>query len=161
MQTFVPHIDYDECARVLDNKRLNKQLLEGRQIIDILCDGRTKGAWVNHPAVKMWRGSERELFHYLKSIRDEVERRGIAWEKNWNAIIDIVENAKVYGLRSPEWWGDIRVHTSHRENLYDKDPEYYDQYYYSGKKIACCDRCSYFWPTHTLYYNLEMEDVFA
>ena len=156
MQTFVPHTDYKECARVLDNKRLNKQLLEGRQIIGILTQGKTKGAWVNHPAVKMWRGSERELFNYLRAIRDECSKRGIATEKNWNAILDFVENATVYGERSPEWWTDIRVFHSHRQNLFDKDPEYYGQYAYSGPKVTCCDRCNYFWPTHLLIYNEEL-----
>ena len=51
MQTFVPFADFDMSAQSLDNKRLNKQLLEGRQVYQILADNRTKGGWVNHQAV--------------------------------------------------------------------------------------------------------------
>jgi hypothetical protein len=32
MQTFLPYKDFDQCAETLDNKRLNKQILESYQI---------------------------------------------------------------------------------------------------------------------------------
>ena len=31
MQTFLPYADFVECARVLDDKRLNKQIVEAEQ----------------------------------------------------------------------------------------------------------------------------------
>jgi hypothetical protein len=160
MQTFVPYADFAESAVVLDNKRLNKQLLEGRQILGILATRKTKGAWVNHPAVKMWRNHEVSLFEYLEAIRDECIVRGIQTEKNWNAIIDIHNNA-LYTLRYrefPLWWNDERVHQSHRNNLYRKDNIYYGQFS-QEKFVSCCDKCNYFWPTHTLYYNSEFMEV--
>lgn len=36
MQTFLPYPSFSECAKVLDNKRVQKQLLECTQILDIL-----------------------------------------------------------------------------------------------------------------------------
>jgi len=33
MQTFLPYKDYVQCAEILDNKRLNKQILESYQIL--------------------------------------------------------------------------------------------------------------------------------
>ena len=56
MQTFVPFDNFIESSKSLDNRRLNKQLLEGRQIYKIIYTDQRSGAWANHPAVKMWRG---------------------------------------------------------------------------------------------------------
>lgn len=154
MQTFVPFADIHKSADSLDNKRLNKQLLEGRQIYSILSSQRTTGGWVNHPAVKMWRNYDNGLFAYLTGVYDVCNDRGIATEKNWSAILEM-HNSNWHrgtGVIMPPWWGDNRVHESHRNNLYAKDPEYYDDFS-SAKRIACCEKCNYFWPTHTLHYN--------
>lgn len=156
MQTFVPYTDHSKSALVLDSKRLNKQLLEGRQIYSILSSGRTTGGWVNHPAVKMWRNYDNALFAYLEAIKDECVERGIQTEKNWNAIIDMHKwnYNRGSGMIDPPWWGDERVHLSHRHNLYVKDSAFYAAFEYEPN-FTCCDRCNYFWPTHTLIYNNE------
>ena len=156
MQTFVPYADMHESAVVLDNKRLNKQLLEGRQIYNILVENRTKGGWVNHPAVKMWRNYDNALYAYLENVMLECVFRGISVEKNWSAITEMHKNNWDRGsnIVMPPWWGDERVHQSHRNNLYNKDPEYYAEFVCDGR-VTCCDKCNYFWPTHTLYYNLQ------
>jgi hypothetical protein len=159
MQTFVPYADMYESASVLDNKRLNKQLLEGRQIYSILSSNRTKGGWVNHPAVRMWRNYDNALFEYLIAIKHECDQRGISTEKNWEAIQEMYDWNWDRGdnIVMPPWWGDERVHESHRNNLYVKDPEYY-AHFGNNNRVTCCDTCNYFWPTHTLYYNLELEE---
>lgn len=156
MQTFVPYADFNQSAAALDNKRLNKQLLEGRQIYSILVSGRRSGAWVNHPAVKMWRNYDMALFEYLVAMKDECNDRGIATEKNWNAILELHDNNWNRGSKvvMPPWWNDNRVHESHRNNLYVKDSDYYSMFS-NANRIACCDKCNYFWPTHTLFYNAE------
>jgi hypothetical protein len=160
MQTFVPYVDMYESASVLDNKRLNKQLLEGRQIYSILSSGRTRGGWVRHPAVLMWKGYDNALFEYLIAIKYECDERGISTEKNWDAIQEMYDWNWDRGdnIVMPPWWGDERIHESHRNNLYIKDPEYYAEFR-NANRVACCDKCNYFWPTHTLYYNLEMEQL--
>jgi hypothetical protein len=156
MQTFVPYPDFAESAAVLDNKRLNKQLLEGRQIYQILVSGRRTGGWVNHPAVKMWRNYDMSFFNYLESVKDECVHRGIQTEKNWNAILDLHEKNWNRGSKivMPPWWNDERVHESHRNNLYVKDSGHY-AIFSSAKRVACCDKCNYFWPTHTSVYGAE------
>jgi hypothetical protein len=160
MQTFVPYADFNRSAAVLDNKRLNKQLLEGRQIYQILASGKTKGAWVNHPAVLMWRNFDNALFSYLEAIKDECVARGIQTEKNWTVITNTHEwnYFRGTGFTLPAWWNDERIHLSHRQNLYQKDPSWYGDFAYdfSISKSHCCDRCNYYWPTHTLWYNAEM-----
>mgnify|MGYP002737933529 CR=1 FL=1 len=149
MQTFVPFNDITFSAQALDNKRLNKQLLEGRQIYGILSSGKTKGAWVNHPAVKMWRCYDNGLYSYLVAIYKECVSRGIKADKNWEAIEQIHESNWNRGSNTvmPAWWGDNRVHESHRNNLYVKDSNYYIDFA-NANRTTCCDKCNYFWPTH-------------
>ena len=160
MQTFVPYANMQESAAVLDNKRLNKQLLEGRQIYSILSSGRTKGGWVRHPAVLMWKGYDNALFKYLIAIKHECDSRGISTQKNWDAIQEMYDWNWDRGDNTimPSWWGDERVHQSHRNNLYVKDPEYYAEFMHDDK-VTCCPDCNYLWPTHLLMYNLEMEET--
>ena len=160
MQTFVPYTDFSESAASLDNKRLNKQLLEGRQIYQIIVERRMHGGWVNHPAVKMWRNYDNALYSYLDAIKSECNKRTISTEKNWSAILHLYHRNWDRGneIVMPPWWGDDRVHLSHRQNLYTKDPEYYAEFFSDSirPKSSCCDRCNYFWPTHTLYYNADL-----
>ena len=151
MQTFVPFADHKKSASVLDNKRLNKQLLEGRQIYGILSSGKRKGAWVNHPAVLMWRNRENALYSYLEAIKLECDSRGISTKKNWDVITQMHDANWDRGgkVLMPEWWGDVRVHQSHRNNLYVKDSEYYAQFS-NDDRVACCGHCNYWWPTHKM-----------
>lgn len=151
MQTFVPFDNFEDSASVLDNKRLNKQLLEGRQIYKILASNQLKGAWVNHPAVKMWRGFDNALFEYLRVIKDECLYRNIQTEKNWNALTEMHDGNWYRGnnIVMPNWWGNDKVHESHRNNLYVKDPTHYDMFV-NDQRQTCCDRCNYFWPTHKI-----------
>lgn len=157
MQTFVPYADIYKSAAALDNKRLNKQLLEGRQIYKILSTNQRKGAWINHPAVRMWRNYDNGLFEYLVAIKDECLYRNIATEKNWDAITEMHKWNwnRGSGIVMPPWWGDERIHESHRNNLYIKDSEYYVDFVHDNR-VTCCDRCNYFWPTHTTFYNGEL-----
>lgn len=160
MQTFVPYADAKLSAQRLDKKRLLKQLLEGRQIYKILSTNQHKGAWTNHPAVKMWRNYDMGLYSYLIAMRDECGSRGISWEKNWDAIQTMHDNNWNRGdnVVMPPWWGDERVHQSHRNNLYRKDPEYYAEFS-NDNFVSCCDNCNYVWPTHLLMYNEDLLGV--
>lgn len=161
MQTFVPFDNIEDSAAVLDNKRLNKQLLEGRQVYQILATNRTKGGWVNHPAVLMWKNYDMGLFSYLEGIKNECVYRGIKTDKNWDAILDLHENNWHRGdnIVMPAWWGDERVHQSHRNNLYRKDPEYYAEFQHD-EFISCCSTCNYVWPSHYIMYHNEFTGYF-
>ena len=52
MQIFLPYKDVFETAKCLDNRRLNKQIIECRQILDAI-DENSKAS-CNHPIVKMY-----------------------------------------------------------------------------------------------------------
>lgn len=64
MQTFLPYVNFAESAKCLDYRRLGKQRVEAKQILDVL-NGKTT-AWQNHPCVKA-------LKYYLKIIKQYLQ----------------------------------------------------------------------------------------
>ena len=45
----------------------------------------------------------------------------------------------------------MRITTTHKANLFKKDPIYYFKYQYAESSThnkPCCDGCKYYWPTH-------------
>lgn len=121
IQTFLPYPSFTESARVLDYKRLGKQRVEVKQILNAL-DGKSKG-WTNHPATNMWRGYEAALALYGIKMCQEWIARGykdsLLPEFQERFILDHKS------LDNPEWLGDARVHVSHQSNLIRKDPQFY------------------------------------
>lgn len=132
MQTFLPYIGhadsplafYEECAGLLDQKRLGKQRVENLQIMKALLTGQ---GWVNHPVTKMWAGYEFSLLTYQKAICYE-------WVHNLGfKDTCFVKTASLYfehrpieaSCPTPPWLGDPLVHRSHRANLVRKDYDYY------------------------------------
>ena len=120
MQTFLPYSDFDRTAKCLDYKRLGKQRVEAWQIHQIVSGQRTKGGWLNHPAVRMWMGFPNLLAWYYNAIVDEWVSRGY---KNTMEIIMVPPS-----ITEPLWMGDKDFHDSHKSNLLRKDPEFYGQY---------------------------------
>lgn len=152
MQTFVPYESFRETASVLDSKRLNKQILEGFQILKVLGNPDPKAAWRNHPAVKMWRGHEHGLFSYLQAMIKEATARGIKTDKNRANILWVRErDLDQWGKGMPDWYTNkaelLRVTDSHKANLFRKDPEFYAAFNHFDAN-PCCERCQYYWPTH-------------
>lgn len=155
MQTFLPYTSYRECAKALDNKRLNKQILECYQILNVLSGQSPTGAWRNHPAVLMWAGAENNLYDYTMAMVKEASLRGIKTDKNLENLKALYAKCKsMWGNHSPVWKKQKHrehVHITHRVNLYKKDPIYYASF---GKFVddeyntPCCEACKYYWATH-------------
>ncbi len=138
MQTFLPIASFDLSALALDKQRLGKQRVEAYQILRAL-NGQSKG-WVNHPATKMWRGYERALRQYLRAMILEWIARG------YKNTMDIPEYDPCVPM--PPWFGDDRLHASHRANLKRKSLREYGHY---GEDPAT----PYFWPSeHEEYSNV-------
>jgi Pyrimidine dimer DNA glycosylase len=160
VQTFLPYTSTIACAQGLDNKRLNKQILEGYQILNILSGKSKGGAWRNHPAVLMWKGFERGLWTYIEAMVQIANLRGIKTENNVRNLKALHDQCwETWGDKRPEFWNDetkvMRIVTTHRANLFNKDPMYYAKYQSavnSPYNSPCCpDRkepCKYYWPTH-------------
>ena len=131
MQTFLPFPDFDQCAKVLDYRRLGKQRVEAYQIWQTLTG--VNAGWQNHPAVKMWRGFESALLFYHDIIIKEWVARGY----NNNMLL----RAEELSFKLPPWLGDERLHKSHRSNLVRKLPTHY------GNIFTDVDgNLPYYWP---------------
>ena len=125
MQIFLPHADFIQSLKCLDNKRLGKQRVETYQIISAITrrpklDGTPYKGWLNHPCTVMWKNYVPALKLYLNDSIDEWVSRGF---KNTMEYERINEE-----LVLPSWFGNERFHSSHRANLLKKEPEFYNRY---------------------------------
>jgi hypothetical protein len=156
MQTFLPYAEYELVAESLDSKRLNKQILECYQILNVLSNPDPRAGWRNHPAVKMWRGREFALHDYVQVMIVEADSRGIKTDKNYDNILRLRKAmGNLWGTGKPSWMSIdsimTRVTTTHKANLYKKAPEMYPQFREAVSDTnnkPCCDRCQYYWVTH-------------
>jgi hypothetical protein len=136
MQTFVPYSDFAESAYVLDYRRLGKQRVETMQILNAIVFNRSHG-WRHHPATKMWENNPNGLAAYGVAICREWIGRGYR-----DTCLE-----KISGIMTPDdtdlpfWWGDERVHSSHRSNLLRKNPDHYGAFGWTDNPSD-----PYFWP---------------
>lgn len=140
MQTFLPYNNFAASARVLDRQRLGKQRVECLQILRALL-GESKG-WVNHPAVKMWKGYEYSLWSYATAVCQEWRARGY----NDTCLQKIDELCTKHNVDSlsqiaPPWLGSESFHSSHRAALLAKNFKWYSQF---GWKET--PEINYVWP---------------
>lgn len=156
MQTFLPAPIFKDCAKHLDDKRVNKQRVECLQIYNACvgirhkADGTEVGpakGWKNHPAVRMWKGYEAMLCVYSAYMCAECDTRGFADNNNLRSFFN--NRMLRHEFRIPPWWydADIRnkiVH-SHRCNLVRKDFEYYAPQF-PDVQPSQIYTTNYFWP---------------
>lgn len=142
MQVFVPMQTFAACARVLDNQRLNKQLLEGTQILRTLLEGST--GWSGHPACKAWQYHPQTLVKYCRAISAELTAvRGY----NLKALppkLDMWDDGSALDL--PEWWGDTEIHDSHKARLLQKNYAHYSQFGWEDLLDEKWCNINYKWP---------------
>jgi len=123
MQTFLPFPCFKSSAKALDYKRLGKQRVEARQILNLLEARTNKKGFRNHPAVKMWKGYEMALRHYLNCCIDEWVLRGYK-----NTMEKEIIECNIKNITYPPWFGSKSFHASHRSNLLRKDYAFYKKY---------------------------------
>lgn len=164
MQTFLPLPDFQESARVLDRVRLGRQRVEGLQILKALRQGEfclydrvarkylygesleNVGSgkvvrvtpWFRHATTRMWYGHELALLLYTTAVCNEWIGRGY----KDTCLGKTLEYTKHFNNTSmPDWFGDPRVHSSHRAALLAKNPKWYSQYGWAESP-----EINYFWP---------------
>jgi len=145
MQTFVPYPSIKKSAESLDSARLGKQRSESKIILKVLerrkRSPKEKFGWKNHPAVLMWEGHEDFLRAYSLAICLEWRKRGYKDSTMPFFLEGIKPNPK-----PPSWWGDERLHESHRSKLIAKFPEHYENIFTKTRKKTRKD-LDYYWPT--------------
>ena len=122
MQTFLPYKSFTKTFKTLDYRRLGKQRVEAKQILNVLLDRTDTKGWRNHPIVRMWAGYEDALKMYFNLCVEEWVDRGY---NNTMVLEDVPEWGKI---KYPHWLGNKSFHSSHRANLLRKDYEYYSQF---------------------------------
>lgn len=136
VNTFLPYADFEETASCLDMRRLGKQRVEAKQIINCLEDENSKG-WKNHPAVKMWKGYVPALKHYYNIIVSEWIGQGY---KNTLKFYDI----NIDDVEMPWWIDNEDFHRSHQASLVRKNKEHYE-YIFADLSNEYLER-GYVWP---------------
>jgi hypothetical protein len=122
VQTFLPYSDFYKSGYALDPRRLGKQRVETLQILNSLFENK---GWVNHPAVKMWRGYEQLLAVYgLTMCIIWVDKYGFK-DTCYSKIGKYITSTNIFDIPCPPWLGDEEFHESHRSNLMRKDPVFY------------------------------------
>ncbi len=136
MQTFLPYKSFTESAGCLDYKRLGKQRVETKQLLNVLLGLSTGKGWKNHPAAKMWKGYEVALAEYGFIMSTEWAKRGFV--DNLASWFDALRHGNVV---CPPWLGMEAFHKSHQSNLLRKDYEYYSKFNWEVS-----DDLEYIWP---------------
>ena len=149
MQTFLPYPSFSKSAEVLDYRRLGKQRIETKQIWMALNGLSKNGGWVNHPAVKMWRGYEDALIWYGEIMCLEWIKRGykdttLPWFQDIKAR-RINERKAKFGVDTaipmPGWLDESEFHSKHRATLLFKS-DYYSRFGWTEEP-----KYEYWWPT--------------
>lgn len=117
MITFLPVASFSGSAKILDKKRLFKQVIEAKQMLDQDSHERIR----NHPATLSWKGHEIALTAYYNEMLKESLRRGINTKMTY--LGDLMEEDVIDLL--PWWYGDENYHKSHMARLISKDRDYY------------------------------------
>lgn len=133
MQTFLPYTSFSESARVIDNKRLWKQILEANQLINLIQNRKIKSNWRKHPCYRMWV----EDGFALKTYRDY-------FVKEWlnRRLIDPPKLEIIHCLNEINLnWISEELCASHRAALLKKDFKHYKQFNWKEKP-----QIKYYWP---------------
>lgn len=108
-----------ETAKALDPKRLRKQIIECKQILDAL---QGNEAWGRHPAVLQYRGYEQWLRHYMTCLN--------------SVMCGANDVAKIASFEADEvrpYWHCKEYYEQMKRRLHTKEPEYYKQWLYLGE----------------------------
>ena len=106
-----------ETAEALDDRRLNKQIIECEQILLALNGAK---AWSNHPCVLQYRGHEKWLRNYLRVLH------------NWHTggvphhFYNDMANKTLPPFHTQEYFEQMK------RRLYTKDPAHYAQWAHLG-----------------------------
>lgn len=135
MQTFLPFASFTISAAALDARRLNKQRLEAKQLLNaIFTPGR---GWARHPAAEMWSNYPQALALYGLAVTVEWLQRGGKESSGHLELfteyarhpLDLARPKNMQCRVEMPWWlGNEEFHRRHRSALYHKDPVFYRQF---------------------------------
>ena len=129
MQIFLPYVEPFSVAKVLDLRRLRKQILE----CDWLIGGvKNNTRAIYHPITQMYKGNLDFIEHYRDCLKLYLQGSPLSLSESYKAL-DCTPDF----LKDADWYFD-----NFKKRLYTKDPVYYagfsrwgqsySNYYYVG-----------------------------
>lgn len=135
MQTFLPFPNIYRSAQVLDDKRLNKQIVEAYQIYT------DRVPTMNHPACLMWRDNKPFLRLYIDACCREYRLRFNKTHK----VDQVLGDDILVDAERPWWYGSQLFHHAHRVNLIRKNPDFYRPLF-APNTVYGDEPDGYYWP---------------
>jgi hypothetical protein len=132
VNTFLPYISFEECAKVLDYQRLGKQRVEAKTIINTI--ETKKGGWKDHVIVDMWKDHLPALRMYYNAIVNEWVKRG------YNNNMELYPEEK---YEVPWFVKNISIRYTHQASLIRKYPTFYKGIFNPPAKYL---KYKYIWP---------------
>lgn len=120
MQVFTPYPEPFKTADCLDGRRLNKQIIECKQILAAI-KGESK-AWKNHPVVKQYKNHIQYLHAYMMCL--------ISFKGD---CLDAAIYYSRYAMRYRPEFLTTEFCNQHKRRLYTKDNEFYWMFYKYGE----------------------------
>lgn len=135
----------EEIARSLDPKRLGKQRVEAKQIL--------QGSFPHHPATKMWAGHHPALAAYGWAMCSEWIANG--WKDSLQGWFRDQFGPGFKSVTWPWWFGHDAMVATHRSKLIRKLPQFYENHMANGPyavefryyQYAQDYRLPYIWPS--------------
>ena len=124
MQVFVPFKEPLKTAQCLDNKRLNKQIIECNQLIKTI-RGFSK-AWMNHPVTRMYQ--HKDLFRYMNYYVCCLHNFKNGFMKDAKIYNDMAMNVLNEMKESGNEILTDEFCDQHKRRLYAKNPDHYKQF---------------------------------
>ena len=137
-QVYLPYQNFGKVAKCLDNRRLNKQIVEATQVYTQNKYG--FGGQGNLAPYKMWKGYENCLAFYIVILYQEWQLRLIRGERGGklqHKSGEYILNDKTIDLSDdleyPNWFNDQEIYSSHRSALLYKNYEHYSRFGWTEK----------------------------
>lgn len=130
MQVFVPYASPYRVATCLDARRLNKQIIECRQILAAIRG--ESNAWMNHPCVKMYRDHAEWLEYYmycLECYADAYRLEKLNEDSDADEVYNLAKgwSIKADAITPPFLTDEFCKH--HQCRLFTKDPGWYRDFF--------------------------------
>jgi hypothetical protein len=143
MQVFVPvATSLAASAETLDQSRAGNQCW--RESLTLF-----RGKWPHHPAHQLFAGHTGAFALYNLNLIEHVYNNGWCREEIYQKWYNFwAEIAAANDDSLPLWWGDERIHSTHRAALLYKDPDWYGQYGWTEEPRGpgADGKLQYVWP---------------
>lgn len=131
MQVFLCDISLEKSSKILDSKRLNKQIVEAFQIVTDRLPN------FHHPAYLFWKDYKQELRQYMYCLCNEYSNR--FHKEHKCSILSIPNEIKTFDF-IPNIEYDLYTH---KVNLLRKNYEWYSRFFHVEKIDECPE--GYYW----------------